>query len=88
MSKGALEHVSENQYLECVLYESVTEETEDRRKEASRRRVAGAIRSLVMLGICSFKWARFLHENCLYLFLCKAMRQCYERRRESIELGM
>ena len=41
-----------------------------------------------MLGICSFKWVRFLHENCLYLFLCKTMRQCYGRRRKDLGLWL
>ena len=42
-----LEHVSEFKYIGCVLDESGTDGAECSRKVASRRRVAGAIRSLV-----------------------------------------
>ena len=42
-----LEHVFEFKHLGCVLDESGTNEAECGRKAASRRRVAGVIRSLV-----------------------------------------
>ena len=42
-----LEHVSEFKYLRYVLDKSGTDGTECDRQMASRRRVAGAIRSLV-----------------------------------------
>ena len=41
-----LEHVSEVKYLVCVLDESGTNEADCRKKMASGRRVAGAIRTL------------------------------------------
>ena len=42
-----LEHVSEFKYLGCILDESGTYGAKCSRKVASRRRVAGAIRSLI-----------------------------------------
>ena len=42
-----LKYVSEFKYLGCVLNEAGINEAECSRKVASRRRVAGAIRSLV-----------------------------------------
>ena len=45
-----LEHVSEFKYLRCVLDGSGTDGAECSRKKTSKRRIAGAIRSL-MLGI-------------------------------------
>ena len=60
-----LEHVSEFKYLGCVLDKSGTDGAECCRKVVGGRRVAGAIRSLVMLGICSFECARVSHETLL-----------------------
>ena len=45
-----LEHVFEFKYLGCVLNKAGTDEAECSRKVANRRRVAGAIRSLVDVG--------------------------------------
>ena len=45
-----LEHVSEFKYLGCVLDESGTDKAECSRKVVSMRKVASAIRSL-MLGV-------------------------------------
>ena len=76
-----LEHVSEFKYLGCVLGEAGTDGAECSRKVASRRRVAGAIRSLVK--------ARDLQlEACMRrmcLFLCMVVRQCYGMRRRVLE---
>ena len=43
-----LEHVSEFKYLGCVLHKLGTNEAECSRKMSSKRRVAGAFRSLVI----------------------------------------
>ena len=55
---------------------------------ASRQRVAGAIRSWLMLEICSLRVLESCMKHCLYLFLCKAMRQCYGGRKRDLELGL
>ena len=47
-----LEKVSEFKYLRCILNESNTDDSEYCRKVASRRKVAGAIRSPI-LAVCS-----------------------------------
>ena len=47
MNRMRLKHVSELKYLECVLGGSGTDEEERRRKVASGRRVAGAIKPQV-----------------------------------------
>ena len=60
-----LEHVSEFQYLGCVLDESGTDEAQFSRKEASGRRVAGAIRSFVNPRSLRLECARVLHESLL-----------------------
>ena len=59
-----LEHVSEFKYLECVLDEG-TDKAECHRKVASRRRVAGAFRSLVNGRGLQLECARVLHEALL-----------------------
>ena len=56
-----LEHVSDFKYLGCVLDESGIDRVECNRRVASWRRVAGAIRSLLMLEICSLS-VLVLHE--------------------------
>ena len=60
-----LEHVSEFKYSGCVLDESGTEGAECSRKVASRRGVAGAIRSLVNARDLHLECARVLHETLL-----------------------
>ena len=60
-----LEHVSEFKYLGCVLGEAGTDGAECSRKVASRRRVAGAIRSLVNARDLQLECARVLHETLL-----------------------
>ena len=60
-----LEHVSEFKYLGCVLDKSSTDEAEYTRKVPSRRRVTGAIRSLVNVKSLQLECARFLHESLL-----------------------
>ena len=58
-----LEPVSEFKYFGCVLDESGTDETECIRKLASGRRVAGAIRSLVIARSLQLECARVLHDS-------------------------
>ena len=60
-----LKHVSELKYMGCVLDKLGTDETECSRKEASGRRVAGAIRSLVHARYLQLECARVLHETLL-----------------------
>ena len=60
-----LEHVSEFKYLGCVLNESVTHETECNRKVASKRKVLGAVRSLVNAKDLQLDCVRVLHETLL-----------------------
>ena len=64
-----LEHVSKFKYLGCVLDESFTDGAECCRKVASRRRVAGAITSLVNAMNLQVDCARVLHETLLVLVL-------------------
>ena len=52
-------------YLGCVLDESGTDETEWSKKVTSRRRVAGAIRSLVNAMSLQLECARVLQESLL-----------------------
>ena len=52
----------EFKYLGCVLDESGTDEAEGGRKVASRRRVAVAIRSLVIARSLQLEYARVLYE--------------------------
>ena len=70
-----LEHVSEFKYMGSVLDESGTDEAECRRKVASGRRVAGAIRSLVMLGVCSLSVLGSCMSHCRCLFLRMLLRR-------------
>ena len=60
-----LEHALEFKYLGCVLDESGTDGTECSRKVVSRRRAAGAIRSLVNARDSQLEYARVLHETLL-----------------------
>ena len=60
-----LEHVPEFKYLGWILDESGTDKAECSRKVASRRRVAGAIRSLVNARDLELECARILHESLL-----------------------
>ena len=60
-----LEHVSEFKYYEYVLDESGTDKEECNKKVASRRRVAGATRSLVNVGDLQLEGARVLYETLL-----------------------
>ena len=60
-----LEHVSEFKYLGCVLDKSGTYGAKCRRKVARGRSFAGAIKSLVMLGICSLS-VLVLHETLFF----------------------
>ena len=80
-----LEHVSEFKYLGCVLDESGTDGAECNRKVVNGRRVAGSIRSLVMLGIWSLSVLELCMRHCLCLFLHMAVRECYRRRRRDLE---
>ena len=60
-----LENVSEIKYLGCVLNISGTDEAECRRKVPSRRRVEGAIRSLVNFRGLQLERAKVLAESLL-----------------------
>ena len=61
-----LERVSEFKYFRCILDESGTGEAEScRRKVASGRRIAGAIRSLVNGRSLQLKCAKVLYETLL-----------------------
>ena len=60
-----LEHALEFNYLGFVLDESGTNGAECSRKVTSRRRVAGAIRSLVNAWGLQLQCARVLHETLL-----------------------
>ena len=57
--------MSEFKYLRCVLDESGTNGVECSSKRASRRRIAGAIRSLVNAKDSQLECARVLHETLL-----------------------
>ena len=72
----------EFKYLGCVLDESGTNGAEYNRKEASGRRVAGAIRSLVNV----FEFARVLHETLLVSLLMYGNETmlCREKERSRV----
>ena len=69
-----LEPVSEFKYLGCVLDESDTDVAECSRKVVNRWRVDGAIRFLVMLGICSLSVLVFYMKHSLYPYLCNIIK--------------
>ena len=69
-----LEWVSEFKYLGCVLGKLGAYETECRRKVTSGRSVACTIMSLVNTRDLQLERGRDLHEICLYMFLCMAVR--------------
>ena len=77
VDKIRLEHVLEFKHLGCILDEPGTDEPEFIRKVTSRRRVAGAIRSLVN--------ARDLHETLLVPVI---MYGSETMRRRLLELGL
>ena len=60
-----LKHVSELKYLECILDESGTDGAECSGKLACRRRVAGAVKSLVNARNLQLECARVLHQTLL-----------------------
>ena len=64
-----LEDVSEFKYFGCVLDESGTDRAGFNRKVESRRRLAGAIRSLVNARDLQLECTRVLHETLLVPFL-------------------
>ena len=80
-----LEHVSEFKYLKRVLDESATDGAECSRKLASGRRVTGAVKSWLMLGIYSFSVLESCMRHCLCLFLCMESDNVTER--EVLDLG-
>ena len=65
MDEARFEQVPEFRYLGCVLDESGTDVAECRRKGASGRRVAGAIKSMVNIRGLRRECARVLHESLL-----------------------
>ena len=58
-----LDHISEFKYLVCVLDESGTDGAECSKRVSSKRRVAGAISSLVNGRDLQLQCARALHET-------------------------
>ena len=60
-----MDHLLKFKYLVCVVNELGTNEAECRRKVASGRRVADAIRSLVNGRDLQLEFARFLHKTLL-----------------------
>ena len=72
-------NVLEFKYLGCALDELGTDGSECSRKLAIGRRIAGAIRSLVKLGICSLSVLRVLHETLLVLVLMYGQETGYLR---------
>ena len=83
-----LEHVSKLKYLGCVLDESGTDWAECSRNVASRKRVAGTIRSLVNAGNLQIECARVLHETLIVPVLTYDSEKCYGRRRRDLGLGL
>ena len=77
-----LKHVSEFKYLGCVLDESGTDETECRRKMASRRRVAGATKSLVNARSLQLECATVLHDSLLLHILTNGSEKMIRREKE------
>ena len=81
-----LEHVSEFKYLGCVLDEAGTELAECSRKVVSKRRVAGAIRSLVNAADLQSECARAMHETLLVpVFMCGSETMIWRERERSRE---
>ena len=74
-----IEHVSKFKYLEYVLNESGTDETECSKKVASGRRVTGTIRSLVNVRSLQLEYSRVLR---------MIVRQLYGRRGRGLGLGL
>ena len=83
-----LEHVSELKYLRCVLEEACTFRAKCRRKVASERRVAGAIRSLVSAQDLQFECARVLHETLLVPFLKYGSETRLWKEKERSRIGV
>ena len=75
-----LEHALKFKYLGCVLDESGTDGVECNRMVASRRRVSGAIRSLVNARVLQLECARVLHQTLLMHVLTY-----YGKRRKDVE---
>ena len=76
-----LEHVSDFKYLEWVLDEAGTDGTECSRKVTIGGVVAGAIRSLVILGICRLS-VLVLHETLLVPVLTYGSEKVLWKERE------
>ena len=79
-----LEKVSEFKYLRCVLEESGTYVAECRRRVVSGRKVASSIRSLVVLGVCSFSALGCWMRLCTCLFCCMAVGKLYGENRKGL----
>ena len=77
--------MSRNLNISGVLDEAVTEGGECGRKMASGRGFEGAIRYIVNAMICSLSVLETCIKQCLYLFLCMTVRQCYGRRKRGVE---
>ena len=80
-----LERVSEFKYLVCILVESGTDGAECSRKVSSRRRVAGAFRSLNNARDLQLDWARVLHETLLVpVLICGSETMLWKEGEEEI----
>ena len=71
----------------CVLDESGTDGAECSRKLASRRRVAGSVKSLVNYMDLQLECARVLHQTLLVPVIMYEVRECYGKRRRDLNLG-
>ena len=80
--------MSEFKYFGCVLDESDANVPECRRKVASERRVASAIRSLVSVRGIQLECARVLHDALLMPVLMYDSKQCFGKRRRDLELEL
>ena len=83
-----LEQVSEFKYLGCALNESNTDDAESLRKVPSGRKVAGAIRSLVIVRGLHLDCARALHEGLFVPVLLYGSKTMIWREKETSELGL
>ena len=82
-----LEHVSEFEYLGCVLDELGTDEEECSRKVVSGRRVASAIGSLVDAGSLQLECAMILPESLLVPVLAYGSETTIWREKEGSGIG-
>ena len=69
-----------------------TNQLQTRPSALGRWRVGGGLQMplgpQLMIGICILNGLESCMKQCLYLFLCMAVRKCYGRRRRDLELGL